>query len=1246
MQQFQSPSGRVYNWNKPTPPTERDWEELIAFDKAQDAAAEGKQLSTNEVQGAASSDEALKDTVRGIGLEVGGSLAGGAIGTLLAPGVGTAVGATVGGSVGNFLKQLLEQGEGKREEIKGGQVLAAGILSAPGAVFSRAALQAARAGGTAALGQALQAGAKAAPTVGRTAAIRASQAGIATAAADVTEKLIDEGRLPTWQEVGTDAAIGAALGGAAGFVEGRYALKGGFINNALGAAAARGAASIGAAAYAYNDAVEKGKPNPVADAAMFGALTLGGTYLPAKIMQIEKDRARRLVLGPEAITGKDVVVAANDFQNWIKSSDAYAADLGNSMNDFIKKSDNPDEMASLLVSVMDKRASKEKLPDGLRIYYDKWKSLVGENAEKILELYPHLKKEMGSIVESIEKNKEDYIRTAYAAHDPRAERGVDWDKPGTAEKFKNELLRRLNKDAQIKGVVLTPEEASAKADAIMARMAGDVAFTGSGQIPINIGGAGSPTSALQKKHNLSPAAREWLGEIKDPGTRVQQTLSAQARLILHHEHDKQIKDILTKSGIGSTSLKEGYVKLIAQDQPTLHRELADMYVPKEWAEAWKEILDPNLLGSDALAKNYMKLTTASKALKTVGNLFESVSPQAWGNAAVAASSGMVSPSRIIAGIRAARKNIAGPLKLGSPEERLNLMEELKELRGLGVLQPGAEVRELQAFIGMASKENDFTKLMDKFSQIYSSPDSAFRYALYHHNLDEAKSFNLGMTEPQLKKYAAEVTKNTFSTYEYIPRRLRQASAATAANSFGAFEFEMVRTTYNQVKYASHLFREGRRRMKSPNATQADIEGGRAMVKASAKRMLSLASVASFTAGLATLGSQMFGTTKQDEKDVSKLIPGFDTNKANIIKLNKDGSFSYTPINYLMPYANMTDAFVKAVEGENPLPYVKTMVMGDDLGPLVTPAIEAINNTYYKTDIPITEPRDNAALAMRFVQRAFLPQAITGTLTRTEKALREETNKLGTKYTLEDQGLRILGARQNTMDILGSATARIRSTIEPLNGEVTGYRRILKGRMDPTTGELRGVDEPAVYAQRARNYELGQKELGEQYMALKRLSERTGAFNDTDIIDAFRQAGVPNRLIAGAVFGYTVPMPRGIAESNSDIIQDILAKPDGQRNILAEIDARSNGDPFKKRQLLNTYKQIRVNDARGGDAITKLFNGLGVSDGERADAIYRAMSARPEMANALKNKLVKTRVMSPDVYRQVKGLVEADVAEGR
>jgi len=1243
MPQFQSPSGRVYNWDKPTAPTERDWEELIAFDKAQDAAAEGKQLTTNEVQGASSSEEAMKDTVRGIGLEVGGSLAGGAIGTLLAPGVGTAVGATVGGSVGNFLKQLLEQGEGKREEIKGGQVLAAGILSAPGAVFSRAALQAAKAGSTAALGQALQAGAKAAPTVGRTAAIRATQAGIATAAADVTEKLIDEGRLPTWQEVGTDAAIGAALGGAAGFVEGRYALKGGFITNQVAANVARVATGAGVAAYAYNDAVEKGKPNPIADAAMFGALAAGGTYLPAKIMQLERDKARRLVLGPESITGKEVVVAANDLQNRMKAADAFGAEIGNALNDAIKASPNPAQLSADIVAVMGGRASPNILPAEVKPYILDWKAKNRDNSLEIVARYDNVLDQ--DTKDTITNNAGDYIRTAYAAHDPKAERYVDWDRPGTGAAFKQELVTKIQATANMSGTPITVAQAEAKADAIMARMAQDVAFTGSGQIPLSIGGPGSPTSPLQKKHDLSLAARTWLGEIEDPGRRLQQTLSAQSRLILHHEHDRRIRDLLTQSGIGSTSMREGYVKLIETDSPTLHNQLADLYVPKEWAEAWKEVMSPNLIGDGLFAKTYMKLTTTSKALKTVGNFFEAMAPQGWGNMFIAASSGKASPQYVVEGVKKSLRDMGITTGIDTPAAKLALSSELKTLRELGVLQGGAEIRELEAFVRMASKENNATKLLDKFSKVYGSADTAFRYALYKGNLDEAQKFNLGLSQPDLMKYAAEVTKNQFPTYEYIPRRLRQASAATAANSFGAFEFEMVRTVSNQVRYINHLLREGRRRMAN-TSVPGDVQGGREMVKAGVKRAMSLASVAGFTAGLATVGSRMFGTTEQDEKDIANLIPQYDSNKANIVKLNKDGSFSYTPINYIMPYANMTETLVEGLNGGNPLPYVKTMVLGDDLGPLVTPAIEAINNTYYKTDIPISEPRDNAALAMRFVQRAFLPQAITGTLTRTEKALRGEVNKLGTKYTLEDQGLRILGARQNTMDILGSATARIRSTIEPLNGEVTGYRRILKGNLDPATGEVIRVDEPAVYAQRARNYELGQKQLGEQYMALKRLADKTGAFDDNDIIGAFRQAGVPNRLIAGAVFGYTVPMPRGIAESNGEIIQDILAKPDGQRNILAEIEARSNGDPFRKKQLLSTYKQIRVNDARGGDSITKLFNGLGVSDGERADAIYRAMSARPELANTLKNKLVRTRVMTPDVYRQVKGLVDSDAEEGR
>ena len=587
----------------------------------------------------------------------------------------------------------------------------------------------------------------------------------------------------------------------------------------------------------------------------------------------------------------------------------------------------------------------------------------------------------------------------------------------------------------------------------------------------------------------------------------------------------------------------------------------------------------------------------------------------------------------------------------SAETRVKIYNELRELKKLGITRGGAEIEELNTLMKMSVQEGSASKVMDKFSRIYGFPDSAFRYAIFKGELEELKSFTPGRVFSEaemadLRKRAARITNDIFPTIEFVPKRLRQLSAVGAANAFGSFEFEVMRTSTNQVKYSVQLMNEGRK-LRDEGVRLGDVQmrdSGSAMLKSGIKRFLSFASVASSTAGLAVAANKAFGTTNQDEKDIRSLIPEYDKDKALVTKLNKDGSFSYTPLNYLMPHANMTSVLSAAILGENPLPYAKSIILGDDLGPLLTPAIEAVTNTYYNTNVEITAPRDNKALVERMMVRAFVPQAVTGTLTRTEKALRNEVNKLGTKYTLEDQGLRLIGARQNTMDILGSATARIRSTIDPINGELMGYRRILKSNTNPETGEIGNINEPVMYAQRARQYELKQRELGEQFMALKRLGEKTGAFGDNEIISAFRQAGVPNRLIAGAAFGFTVPMPRGIAESNSDIIQDILAKPDGQRNIMAEIELRSNGDKFRQKQLLQAYKTIRVNDARGANGITKLFGGLGVSDGERAEMIYRAMSSRPEFAPALRKKLLETRVMTPEVYRQVKGLIDSEVSQ--
>jgi len=1211
---FQSPSGRTYEWTKPQPPTEKEWEELVAYDASVSAAADGKALVTrNGPVGSVFNDE-ISNTIRGIGLETGGAILGGLAGSLFGGPVGIALGAVAGGAAGNYVKQLFDVSEGRQDDVKSGEVLAAGVLSAPPAAV---------------VGKLFHSG-KAGMTVWKTAMLRATQGGMAAASADTVRTLVDEGKLPTWEEVGTQALAGAAFGGAIGGVEGRYVLKGGFITNKLAANAAQLTTLIGTTAYTYNDEVAKGNSNPLPTAVGYGLAAYGATHVPSKLMGLNKDKLRHAIAGPEVIVGKATKIAANEFQDQLKAAAGQGTDLGNLINDEIKKSKDPAALLAQTIAVMDKTASRATLPTNLQKYVAEYESVVADNAKEILARYRNLDPE---IRKEIAKQAGGYLRTAYAAHDPRAVRGKDWDAPGTFDAARKKIRDGIIASS---GGKKTLDEASKEADAMMARMANDVAFMASGEANLRIGGTKSPTSITQHKHDLPLEVRQWLGEVKDPGKRVQQTLSAQSRLVFHHEHDKNVRKILTGSGIASKELKPGYVKLVEADDPVLHRELADLYVPKEWADAWKEVMDPNLIGDGLFARTLMKATTVTKALKTVGNTLEAIAPQAWGNLALAMSSGKFSTRFIYDGLRFAAKDARSLISEKSADANIKMARELRKLRSLGVIQGGAEIQELRSLMGMSLKESDPEKWLQKASKVYGMPDAAVRYALYRHNLEEISKFNLGLGTDDLERMAARLTKDHFPTYDLIPRRLRQASAVSVANTFGAFEFEVARNYANQLRYGVNLLYTGMKRSLDKGASPSEIGGGRNMVIAATKRITGLISVSAGTAAAGVTASQWLGTTEQDQKDIATLLPQFAADRANLIKINgKDGTFSYTPINYLLPYSNMANAIQTALVGENPVPKVKSIIFGDDLGPLVTPAVEAITNTYYGTDVPISEPRSNRELIERSLTKAFLPQVVSGTASRIEKSLRGDVSKLGNVYKLEDQGLRFLGVRQQTIDILKSATSRIRSAVDPINGEVTGYRRVITNNYNPTTKQFERIDEDAIYRERARRYEIGQRELAEQYMALKRLAERTdGKITDNDIIGAFRQAGVSNKLIAGAVFGYTVPMPRGIAQTTSEVVADALSTEAGKRDPISALRARSGGDPMRLRQLVGAYKEARINDARGGDSLTKLFGGLTTSDGERADAIYRAMVARPELADKLRDKLLKTRVITPEVYRQL------------
>jgi len=266
---------------------------------------------------------------------------------------------------------------------------------------------------------------------------------------------------------------------------------------------------------------------------------------------------------------------------------------------------------------------------------------------------------------------------------------------------------------------------------------------------------------------------------------------------------------------------------------------------------------------------------------------------------------------------------------------------------------------------------------------------------------------------------------------------------------------------------------------------------------------------------------------------------------------------------------------------------------------------------------------------------MLPQVITGTMSRLEKAYRGEENKLGQKYTFEDQLLRFGGIRSDRNDILGSAAVRIRDVAQPLGEELSGYKRLIKNKIDPETGQFVGINEDALYRERNARYMQGQEELAAIYRSIKRLGEKTEGVTDDKIINAFKAAGVPSRLITAAIFNYRVPMPRGIAESDTAIVESVMNDPEKRANAREFIKAKAGQDKFHQARLMEAYATYKENEGRKVDGLTKLFGGLSVTDGERAKNIKWTMDTLPESERRpFLNKLLRTGVATDEVMRQL------------
>ena len=1115
------------------------------------------------------------------------AIAAGIIGKKIGGNRGATKASSLAGAGSNLLKQYIQSKKGQRDEYSIGELAGASVYSIPASGIIAPATK------------------KVKNVILRNALTSSVDGAIIATAGSSIESAFKNGGLPDIANVSQAASLGFGIGGLTGGVLSKYAQDGMLIKNQAVALSARAAASAGSGYYAYEKLKEQGDPNAFTKAFAVAGSAYYLTGVPAKIAMSTGGGARNLLLGPENVLGREATAAIRSADESLNSFKFESDFLANKIKELIPKGKIGDEVAALVFRAAD-TGQTDLAPVEFRPYLEKYKQLRIKNGNLIDEYYSPFAKNPEQFSKKIRDQLETYQRRSYRAFERDAVNGIDYNTPEARAKFKKELIDQFVEEF--------PDQSSDfynnKAEAYMTRMLQEGTFFTSG-INEAVYRTSKAGSALKKRGEPSDAARKFLGEVTNPGDVLAETLDAQSRLVVIARRDREIIRALEASGLASKNKTDVHTALFNRPEKTmLHPALDNMWAKPEVIDALNEMFSPSILGSGPAFGGWLKIIGYSKASKTVLNPLESITPQIYGNLALSASAWKANPRYIFdSAKRFMQIGFTKVPKKLTPEQQLKVVDELKEGISLGVLANNYDAQEIKTLLTAAGTESSLSKIVGKFSKVYSTPDALFRYSVWKANIDELVSFERGRPiagdmMKAIKKRAADITNDQFPTYNRVSRRYRQASAVGLANSFGAFEFEVFRNSFNQIKYATGLVRAGVK------------EGNNAKISAGIKRLIGFAAVTGATAGLAKLGSEALGVSDDLQVKIKEnLLPSYDKDKSNIIGFSGNGKITWAPVNYLLPFSNAIGMINEIANGRNPAPEIKSSLLGTDWGPVITPLIETVTNTYYNTNVPISLPKNYVDLILRQLSQSFVPGTISGTLNRFRKANKGETSNLGTSYEMSDVWKRMIGFRNNTGDPLRLAEIKLKDTFTKAQQAQAGYRRVLNRAASRDDQGMPDINEEELYNKANRIYIESQTEMAKTYETLKAL-QSTGKFgNITDeaIYDAFDGAAIPKAVFLGVATNSSMPMNRGLAQTNNDF-NELLnsAKREEKKLLINERSVATGKSPFV---INREHSEWRRNEGAfkrdPRKRITQLLKNYGQKNGERARVIFYILQGKDE-----------------------------------
>ena len=929
-----------------------------------------------------------------------GALAGAAFGGAGAvPGAlaGATIGYIAGGLAGGVGGSLLAQKIEGRDEASWGRVTADTALNLiPGG-----------------LGKASK-GARLLPRLAKEGTKRAAAGALISAGGAQLEKAVDEGEYLTNEELGSALLVGGGLGlglGAAGeLMKKAYPKFGGRTGEYL------------------NEAYEKGDPD-----AMQVVETLAGENPNGRGARFMRTLYKNII--PSKVVGKNATMDAVRAKNESEAATDLASTVRRIVESAEKKAPKED-----IDALNDYVANKSNvLPEslaGIKDTLDDARIKIDQYQNTIYEMYKSGELDIDSriaakIKESIDSKN--YFTREYRFHE-------DGSYVPSAE-VTNNLRMKLKKEGS------SDEEI----DIFLQDLKDNRYDLLKSMNTI----AGNKRVLKRKNKDLSKEMREYLGEYEGTGEKLFGTISRLGRLASYEAGNRRIADDMLKEGTAATfapgTVPEGFVPLfirgrgmrsgdkrvtrkikvpVSDENPTGYVTSSELqkgdliYVPSEANEALQELYGSGAV-KDAgpwaarLISGLIKTTTAAAKFVRVPLNLASYPVQFSGNAFLVAGQGFNPFRGYGKGMRVAIDETL-PQKFKSG--KISLLE-LNRLKELGIVDKGITASDIRDGFKNGIAPKFFQRAVNGVGKAYSAFDTAQRISVYENYkkflgdvIPEADIKRMGTR--QFEELAGDLTNNTYMNYDRINKGFRSLSRYGILNEFGAFNFELARTTWNQAKLAKQMT-DGTfaKMLQDQYGVTINQDTARRIKVNGFKRMASLTAVLSAGSTIPMMMNREEGFDEEKDKAMRETVLA-PWEKHQALHLRKDGNkISAANLGYQMPTAEMSSLVDSARRGDNFMDGMGKWIdslwskIGGDLT-INLKNIVAAKNNLDQNGRRISNKVDGLSkkldLASWYLADTFTPGTI------------KDIKKLDERTSVEN-GLRyLLGYRSRNFDMLESA----------------------------------------------------------------------------------------------------------------------------------------------------------------------------------------------------------------------------------